>query len=99
VANGSGISGGAGTITDMLIPKGYTTLPAANANVTSLTGIYFRTGMSEAARVIQDYLVPNYPNLLFQMSEIPEVPAETADRVEQADIVIILGNDGVILPE
>ena len=28
-----------------------------------------------------------------------EVPDSTADRVEQADVVIILGSDGVILAE
>ncbi len=99
VANGSGIAGGAGTVTDMLIPRGYTTLPAANANVTELTGIYFRTGMSEEARAIQEYLAPDLPYVLLQMSDIPEVPDSTADRVEQADVVIILGSDGVILSE
>ena len=100
VANGSGISGGAGTITDMLIPKGYTTLPAANAILTGVSGIYFRTGMSQEARVIQEFLAPDYPNVLMQIPDGGlEVPDSTADRVEQADVVIILGGDGVILAE
>ncbi len=100
VANGSGISGGAGTVTDMLIPQGYTTLPAANAILTSVSGIYFRTGMSQEARVIQEYLAPDYPNVLMQIPDDGlEVPDSTVDRVEQADVVIILGSDGVILAE
>ena len=100
VANGSGISGGAGTVTDMLIPQGYTTLPTANAILTSVSGIYFRTGMSQEARVIQEYLAPDYPNVLMQIPDDGlEVPDSTADRVEQADVVIILGSDGVILAE
>ena len=100
VANGSGISGGAGTVTDMLIPQGYTTLPAANAIPTETTGIYFRTGMSQEARIIQEQLAPDYADVLMQIpDEGLEVPDSTADRVEQADIVIILGSDGVILSE
>jgi len=100
VANGSGISGGAGIVTDMLIPKGYTTLPAANAILTDDSGIYFRTGMSAEARIIQEQLAPGYPNVLKQMPTGGlEVPDSTADRVEQADVVIILGSDGVILAE
>ncbi len=100
VANGSGIAGGAGTVTDMLIPQGYTTLPAANAIVTGVTGIYFRTGMSQEARAIQEFLAPDYPDVLMQMPEDGlEVPEGTADRVEQADVVIIIGSDGVIISE
>lgn len=100
VANGSGISGGAGTVTDLLIPQGYTTLPAANAIPTDVTGIYFRTGMSQEARIIQEQLAPDYPNVLMQIPDDGlEVPDSTADRVEQADVVIILGSDGVILAE
>jgi len=100
VANGSGISGGAGAVTDMLIPQGYTTLPAANAIPTEVTGIYFRTGMSQEARIIQEKLAPDYPELLMQIPDIGlEVPDSTADRVAQADVVIILGSDGVILAE
>ena len=100
VANGSGISGGAGTVTDLLIPQGYTTLPAANAIPTDVTGIYFRTGMSQEARIIQEQLAPDYPNVLMQIPDDGlEVPDSTADRVEQADVVIILGSDGVILSE
>ena len=96
VLNGSCIPGVAGTVTDMLIPQGYATLPAGNAILTLSSGIYFRTGSATEARVIQEYLAPDYPNLLMQLTDGVEVPDSVVDRVNQADVVIIVADDGVI---
>ena len=100
VANGSGIAGGAGTVTDILISRGYTAKDPANAIPTDVTGIYFRTGMSQEAREVQEILAPEYPDILLQMPDGElDVPDGTLERVEESDIVIILGSDGVILSE
>jgi len=99
VANGSGIAGGAGTVTDSLIAQGYTAKDPANAIPTDETGIYFRTGMSQEAREIQELLAPGFADILLQMPEELEVPDSTVERVAESDIVIILGSDGVILSE
>ena len=98
VLNGSCIPGVAGTVTDMLIPQGYATLPAGNAFLAPYSsGIYFRTGSAIEARVIQEYLAPEYPNLLMQLPERGlEVPDSAVDRVNQADVVIIVADDGAI---
>ena len=97
VANGSGFSGAAGTTTDLLKPHGYVTLAPANAEPTDDSGIYYRSGMANEARAIQEILVPGDPTVL---SLIPvtglAVPASTVDRVDEADVVVILGADGLI---
>ncbi len=100
VANGSGIAGGAGQITDVLIAQGYVAKDPANAIPTEYTGIYFRTGMSQEARAVQELLAPGFADILLQMPDGGlEVPDGTVERVEESDIVIILGSDGVILSE
>ncbi|MEE1565196.1 MAG: LytR C-terminal domain-containing protein, partial [Acidimicrobiales bacterium] len=45
VANGSGTARAAAAVTQLLAPKGYSTLPPANAQPTDATMIYFRPGM------------------------------------------------------
>ena len=100
VANGSGIAGGAGQITDVLIAQGYVAKDPANAIPTEYTGIYFRTGMSQEARAVQELLAPGFADILLQMPDGGlEVPDGTVERVEESDIVVILGSDGVILSE
>ena len=94
VANGSGIPRGAGTVTEMLVPKGYATLPPANAQPTEATMIYFRPGMVNEARAVMEILAPDSPDLLAQIPPTGVAVAENAvDRLEAADIVVILGAD------
>ena len=94
VANGSGIPRGAGTVTELLVPKGYATLPPANAQPTEATMIYFRPGMVNEARAVMEILAPDSPDLLAQIPPTGVAVAENAvDRLEAADIVVILGAD------
>lgn len=93
VANGSGVSGAAGKVTDMLSPLGWAMESPANADKTSVSGIYYKVGYARDARVIQEHFGED-PNILQQ---VPTgglaVPANAEDRVANADIVIILGSD------
>ena len=93
VANGSGVSGAAGKVTDMLSPLGWAMESPANADKTSVTGIYYKTGYARDARVIQEHF-GEAPSIL---SQFPaggvSVPDGALDRVDNADIVVILGSD------
>ncbi|MBT5904225.1 MAG: LytR C-terminal domain-containing protein [Acidimicrobiaceae bacterium] len=93
VANGSGVSGAAGKVTDMLSPLGWAMESPANANKTSVTGIYYKTGYASDAQVIQEHF-GEAPSIL---SQFPagglSVPDGTLDRIDNADIVVVLGSD------
>ncbi|MDP6867337.1 MAG: LytR C-terminal domain-containing protein [Acidimicrobiales bacterium] len=93
VANGSGVSGAAGKVTDMLTPLGWAMESPANASKASTSGIYYKTGYAHNARLIQDHFGED-PSIL---SQFPTgglaMPDASLDRVDNADIVIILGSD------
>ena len=94
VANGSGVSRGAATVTDALSPAGYTTLPPANATPTDTSGIYYRSGYSGDARAVMDIVAPGNPDLIFPLTAGGlDVPDATLDRVANANVVVILGAD------
>ncbi|MCH2422344.1 MAG: LytR C-terminal domain-containing protein, partial [Acidimicrobiales bacterium] len=93
VANGSGVSGAAGKVTDMLTPLGWAMESPANADKSSISGIYYKTGYAHNARLIQDHFGED-PSILSQFpSGGLAVPDRSLDRVENAHIVIILGSD------
>ena len=93
VANGSGVSGAAGKVTDMLSPLGWAMESPANADKTSISGIYYKTGYAHNARLIQDHFGED-PSILSQFpTGSLAVPDSSLDRVDNADIVIILGSD------
>jgi len=97
VANGSGTSRAAGPVAELLKSKGYATLAVANARPTDSTMIFFRPGMMAEARAVMEILAPDSPGLLAQIPPTGLAVAENAlDRVEAADIVVILGTDGRI---
>ena len=94
VANGSGIPRGAATVTDVLSPAGYTTLPPANATPTDTSGIYYRSGYSGDARAVMDIVAPGNPDLILPLPAGGlDVPDATQDRVANANVVVILGAD------
>ena len=94
VANGSGIPRGAATVTDVLSPAGYTTLPPANATPTDTSGIYYRSGYSGDARAVMDIVAPGNPDLILPLPAGGlDVPDGTLDRVANANVVVILGAD------
>ena len=94
VANGSGVARGASTVTGVLSPAGYTTLPPANATPTDTSGIYYRPSYSSDARAVMEIVAPGNPDLI---SPLPpgglDVPDGTLDRVANANVVVILGAD------
>ena len=97
VANGSGMGGAAGAITDVLNPRGYSLESPANADRTERSGIFYRNGFAVEARMVMEVVAPGSPDLLAQMPQGGlAVPEGTLDRVANADIVVILGADGVI---
>ncbi len=94
VANGSGVSRGAATVTDVLSPAGYTTLPPANATPTDTSGIYYRSGYSGDARAVMELVAPSNPDLILPLPAGGlDVPDATLDRVANANVVVILGAD------
>ena len=94
VANGSGVPRGAATVTDVLSPAGYTTLPPANATPTDTSGIYYRSGYSGDARAVMDVVAPGNPDLILPLPAGGlDVPDATLDRVANANVVVILGAD------
>jgi hypothetical protein len=93
VANGSGVSGAAGKVTDMLSPLGWTMESPANADKTGTTRVYYRTEYQADARKIVEHF-GEIPSLLEKMPTGGlGVPAKAEDRVANAHIVVILGSD------
>ena len=93
VANGSGVSGAAGKVTDFLSPLGWAMESPANAEKASATRIYYRTGYVADAKVIVDHF-GEFADILEEMPPGgPAVPPNAEERVANADIVLILGSD------
>lgn len=97
VANGSGFGGAAGAVTDILNPRGYALESPANASRTDVSGIFYRSGFSYDARMVMEVVAPGNPDLLSQMPTGGlSVPDGTLERLANADVVVILGADGII---
>ena len=93
VANGSGVSGAAGKVTDLLSTLGWAMASPANAEKASATRIYYRTGYVADAKVIVDHF-GEFADILEEMPPGgPAVPPNAEERVANADIVLILGSD------
>lgn len=93
VANGSGVSGAAGKVTDMLSPLGWIMESPANADKTGTTRVYYRNGYQADARRIVEHF-GEIPSLLEKMpTGGVGVPAKAEERVANAHIVVILGSD------
>ena len=93
VANGSGVSGAASKVTDMLSPLGWTMESPANADKTGTTRVYYRNGYQADARRIVEHF-GEIPSLLEKMpTGGVGVPAKAEERVANAHIVVILGSD------
>ncbi|MBT5206623.1 MAG: hypothetical protein HOM00_05935 [Acidimicrobiaceae bacterium] len=93
VANGSGVSGAASKVTDMLSPLGWIMESPANADKTGTTRVYYRNGYQADARRIVEHF-GEIPSLLEKMpTGGAGVPAKAEERVANAHIVVILGSD------
>ena len=92
MANGSGVSGAAGKVTDMLSPLGWTMESPANADKTGTPRVYYRTEYHADARKIVEHF-DEIPSLLEKMPTGGlGVPSKAEDRLANAHIVVILGS-------
>ena len=93
VLNGSGVSGAAGAVTNLLKPHGYTTLSPANGNKDEKSWVYYKPDFSPDAKGVTDVL-GIMPDLLtsFPTNEL-SVPEGSMDRVSDANIIVFLGSD------
>tara|TARA_Y100000590_G_scaffold328072_1_gene372476 strand:- start:149 stop:775 length:627 start_codon:yes stop_codon:yes gene_type:complete len=93
VLNGSGVSGAAGAVTNLLKPHGYTTLSPANGNKDEKSWVYYKPDFSPDAKGVTDVL-GIMPDLL---NSFPDnglsVPEGSMDRVSTADVIVFLGSD------
>ncbi len=97
-ANGTGGSGVAGAVADQLKARGYIA-EAANAPTTDTSVIYYREGYADDARAVAD-IVGATPEILLPVPPDGAVPvaanAIEDGRLERANVVVIVGNDGRI---
>ena len=93
VLNGSGVSGAAGAVTNLLKPHGYTTLSPANGNKDEKSWVYYKPEFSSDAKGITDIL-QIMPDLLtsYPTNEL-SVPEGSIDRVSAANVIVFLGSD------
>jgi hypothetical protein len=95
VANGSGTSGAAGTVTDKLKAVNFTTLEPANATPTTTSKVYYRPGYDQDAQEVAR-VVGATADLVLPVPEPTGVADNAADRAAQANVIVILGSDGRI---
>jgi hypothetical protein len=101
VANGTGTAGGAGAVTAKLQPKGYATLPPADASTSDVVAsrVYYREGYAEDAKQIaRDLAVPEPVDTIIEpMPEPPPVKGTQGTASAQlANVLVLLGSDLVI---
>jgi hypothetical protein len=100
VANGSGTTKGASTVTNKLIPIGYDTKPAADADQTyEKSKIFYREGFAEDAKQIARTLGVPEPveSIIEAMPATPPVMgAKVTANAQAAQVLVLLGTDQVI---
>jgi hypothetical protein len=100
VANGSGTKGGAGAVTNKLIPLGYDTKPAADADqLYESSRVFYREGFAEDAKAIARALGVPEPveSIIEAMPATPPVAGTNGQaNAQAAQVLVLLGTDGVI---
>ena len=89
VANGSGVGGSAGRLTDTLLAEGYAVITPTNANVNTyeITEIYFTQGFEAQAGEVARELGVAVTGLL------PDPPPVPPEGIQDANVIIVLGRD------
>ena len=95
VANGSGTSGAAGTVSDKLKAVNFNTLEPANATATTTSKVYYRPGYDQDAQEVAR-VVGATADLVLPVPDPTGVADNAADRATQANVIVILGSDGRI---
>ncbi|MFT5202274.1 MAG: hypothetical protein ACI9C1_001660 [Candidatus Aldehydirespiratoraceae bacterium] len=101
VLNGSGVSGQAGDRAGALGTAGYVnTAGNAASNATEASTVYYKAGYADEAKLVADALA----GAAGGAGVIEPAPADVtaladagdADKVESANIIVVLGTDGVL---
>ena len=89
VANGSGVGGSAGRLSDVLREEGYAVIEPTNAvrNDYETTEIYFLQGFEAQAGVVARELGVPVTGLLPDPSPVP------AEGIQDANVIVIVGKD------
>lgn len=95
VANGSGTSGAAGTVSDKLKAVNFNTLEPANATPTTTSKVYYRPGYDQDAQEVAR-VVGATADLVLPVPDPTGVADNALDRATQANVIVILGSDGRI---
>ncbi|MCU0272049.1 MAG: LytR C-terminal domain-containing protein [Acidimicrobiales bacterium] len=95
VANGSGTSGAAGTVSDKLKAVNFNTLEPANATPTTTSKVYYRPGYDQDAQEVAR-VVGATADLVLPVPDPTGVADNAVDRATQANVIVILGSDGRI---
>jgi hypothetical protein len=95
VANGSGTSGAAGTVSDKLKAVNFNTLEPANATATTTSKVYYRPGYDQDAQEVAR-VVGATADLVLPVPDPTGVADNAVDRATQANVIVILGSDGRI---
>ena len=88
VANGSGVTGAAGTTTERVVALGYLTLEATNAERVAASQIFYVAGYEAEAQRLAEELSPSAPPQILPMPS----PAPVAE-LGGANLLVVLGPD------
>lgn len=88
VANGSGVSGAAGRVSEQLQPFGFLMVEPSNAPSTSVTIVYYAPGYQGEGEAVAAKLGVDAANV----QPLP-VPAPPINRIGDANVVVQLGPD------
>ncbi|MDH4170562.1 MAG: LytR C-terminal domain-containing protein [Acidimicrobiia bacterium] len=96
VANGSGVGGEAGRVADRLTAANYTAEAGnASSQTVEATKVYYRPEYGPDAKLVAEALQAP-ASVIQQMPAEPEVSPDFAAQAEAANIIVIIGTDGVI---
>ena len=95
VANGTGESGVAGAVTDVVAAAAYVTESPANAPTTPESKLYYKLGFAEDAKVLATLLGAPI-TIVEQAPASSQVADNAADRWESANIIVIVGTDQAV---
>lgn len=86
VLNGSGVTGAAGKIADVLRAKGYTEIATGNADKYTYTGVIIRSGAEN--KTLAEQVKTDLEE------DAAEIKVETADITSDAAVEVIVGKSG-----
>jgi hypothetical protein len=86
VANGSGVTGVAGTNAEKLQTAGYTNVETTNAPTTATTSVYYAAGAQADARAVATALS-------LDQTTVKELPSPPPVELAGATVLVVIGSD------